>query len=56
MTVSLFDHENFVDFSFPESAFLLVSGAMTPGCSFRAARGTGAQSGHPRPVTLACEG
>ena len=56
MTVSLFDRENFVDFSFPESAFLLVRGAMTPGCSFRVARGTGAQSGHPRPVTLACEG
>ena len=56
VTVSLFDRENVVDFSFPDSDFVLVSGAMGPGCSFRVARGTGAQSGHPRPVTLACEG
>ena len=56
VTVSLFDPENVVDFSFPDSDFLLVSGAMGPGCTFRVARGTGAQSGHPRPVTLACKG
>ena len=56
VTVSLFDRENVVDFSFPDSDFVLVSGAMGPGCKFRVARGTGAQSGHPRPVTLACEG
>ena len=56
VTVSLFDRENVVDFSFPDSDFVLASGAMGPGCSFRVARGTGAQSGHPRPVTLACEG
>ena len=56
VTVSLFDRENFVDFSFPNSDFVLVSGAMGPGCKFSIARGKGAQSGHPRPVTLACEG
>ena len=56
VTVSLFDRENFVDFSFSDPPFLLVSGEMTPGCQFRIARGEGAQSGHPQPVTLACEG
>ena len=56
VTFSLFDRDIFVDFSFSESPFLLVSGEMTPGCKFRVARGTGAQSGHPQPVTLACEG
>ena len=56
VTVSLFDRENFVDFSFSDSPFLLVSGEMTPGCKFRIARGKGAQSGHPQPVTLACDG
>ena len=54
--ISLFDLDNFVDFNFADSAFLLVSGEMTPGCRFSVARGKGAQSGHPRPVTLACEG
>ena len=56
VTVSLFDRENFVDFSFSDSAFLLVSGEMAPGCTFRIARGKGAQDGHPQPVTLVCEG
>ena len=56
VTVSLFDPENFVDFNFRDSEFLLVSGAMGAGCKFRIARGKGAQSGHPQPVTLACEG
>ena len=56
VTFSLFDREILVDFSFSESPFLLVSGEMTPGCKFRIARGKGAQSGHPRPVTLACDG
>ena len=56
VTVSLFDRENFVDFSFSDSPFLLVSGEMTPGCKFRIARGRGAQSGHPQPVALKCEG
>ena len=56
VTVSLFDRDNVVDFNFSDSAFLLVSGEMSPGCSFRVARGKGAQSGHPQPVTLACEG
>ena len=55
VTVSLFDRENFVDFSFSNSPFLLVSGEMMPGCKFRIARGKGAQSGHPQPVTLACD-
>ena len=56
VTVSLFDQDRFVDFNFSDSPFLLVSGEMTPGCSFRIARGKGAQSGHPQLVTLACEG
>ena len=56
VTVSLFDRDNAVDFSFSDSPFLLVSGEMTPGCTFSVARGKGAQSGHPQPVTLACEG
>ncbi|MCY4407951.1 MAG: DUF1007 family protein [Rhodospirillaceae bacterium] len=56
VAVSLFDRENFVDFSFSDGHFLLVSGEMMPGCKFRIARGKGAQSGHPQPVTLACEG
>ena len=56
VTVSLFDRENVVDFNFSDSPFLLVSGEMTPGCTFSVARGKGAQSGHPQPVTLACEG
>ncbi len=55
VTISLFDRENFVDFSFSDSPFLLVSGEMTPGCKFRVARGKGAQSGHPQPITLACD-
>ena len=56
VTVSLFDRERFIDFSFSDAPFLLVSGEMTPGCTFRIARGKGAQSGHPQPVTLACGG
>ncbi len=56
VTVSLFDRDNVVDFNFSDSAFLLVSGEMTAGCKFSVARGKGAQSGHPQPVTLACEG
>ena len=56
VAVSQFDRENFVDFSFSNGPFLLVSGEMAPGCKFRIARGKGAQSGHPQPVTLACEG
>ena len=34
VTVSLFDRDNVVDFNFSDSAFLLVSGEMTPGCTF----------------------
>ena len=56
VSVSLFDREKFVDFRFSDAPFLLVSGEMTPGCKFRIARGKGAQSGHPQPITLACEG
>lgn len=56
VSVSPFDRENFVDFNFVDSPFLLVSGEMAPGCEFRIARGAGAQSGHPQPVTLACDG
>ncbi len=54
--VSLFDHENVVDFGFPRSGFLSVMGAVKPGCKFWLGRGKGAQSGHPRPVTLRCGG
>ena len=56
MTVSLFDRDNSVDFNFSASDFLLVSGEMGAGCKFSVARGRGAQSGHPQPVTLACAG
>ena len=56
VTASLFDGETVVDFRFSESDFLLVRGAMKAGCKFRVKRGTGAQSGHPRPVTLTCGG
>ena len=56
LVVSLFDPKNVVDFRFVESDFLLVDGAVTPGCKFRIARGKGDQSGHPRPVTLVCGG
>ena len=56
VTVSLFDGDRFVDFSFSNSPFLLVSGEMAPGCKFRIARGKGAQSGHPQLITLACNG
>ena len=56
VTVSLLDRDRLVDFSFSASPFLLVSGDMASGCSFRVAPGKGAQSGHPQPVTLACEG
>ena len=56
VSVSLFDRDSFVDFSFADSPFLLVSGEMTPGCKFRVARGSGGRSGHPQPITLACEG
>lgn len=54
MTASLFDEERVVDFRFSESDFLLVGGAMKTGCKFRVARGSGALSGHPQPVTLEC--
>ena len=56
MTVSLLDEQTVVDFRFAESDFLLLDGALAPGCKFRVARGKGAQSGHPRPVTLHCGG
>ena len=54
LTVSLFDRETVVDLRLSDSAFLLVSGEMPAGCKFRIARGEGARSGHPQPVTLAC--
>ena len=53
---SLHDESIFVDFRFREKDFLLVQGAMDPGCKFRIARGKGAQSGHRQPVTLYCGG
>ena len=56
LTVSLLDEETVVDFRFAESDFLLLEGSLAPGCRFRVARGKGAQSGHPQPVTLLCGG
>ena len=56
VVVSLFDGENEVDFRFAESNFLLADGEVRSHCTFRVARGRGAQSGHPRPVTLTCGG
>ena len=56
IVASLYDEEIYVDFRFFEKNFLLVHGAMSPGCKFKIARGKGAQSGHPQPVTLNCGG
>lgn len=56
VVASLHDESIFVDFEFREEGFLLVQGAMDPGCKFRIARGKGAQSGHRQPVTLNCGG
>ena len=56
VVVSLFDRENEVDFRFAESNFILAEGEVESHCRFRVARGRGEQSGHPRPVTLACGG
>jgi len=56
VVVSLFDDGNEVDFRFAESNFLLADGQIAAHCRFRIARGRGEQSGHPRPVTLACGG
>ncbi len=56
VVTSLHDESIFVDFEFREKEFLLVQGAMDPGCRFRIARGSGAQSGHRQPVTLNCGG
>lgn len=53
---SLHDESIFVDFRFREKEFLLVEGAMDPGCRFRIARGRGAQSGHRQTVSLYCGG
>ena len=56
IVASLYDEQIYVDFRFFKKNFLLVEGAMSPGCKFRIARGKGAQSGHPQPVTLKCGG
>ena len=56
VVVSVFDRENEVDFRFAESNFILAEGEVESHCRFRVARGRGEQSGHPRPVTLACGG
>ena len=56
VVVSVFDRENEVDFRFADTEFLLADGEVKTGCRFRVARGRGAQSGHPRPVTLTCGG
>ena len=54
IVISLYDQNIVVDFRFFEENFLLVEGAMDSDCKFRIARGKGAQSGHPQPVTLKC--
>ena len=54
VVTSLYDKNTVVDFRFFEDDFLLVEGAMEAGCKFRIARGKGAQSGHPQPVSLTC--
>ena len=51
---SLYDGRTVVDFRFFKDDFLLVEGAVDPSCKFRIARGRGAQSDHPQPVTLQC--
>ena len=56
IVVSLYDKEIHIDFRFIEKNFILVQGAMTPGCKFRVARGKGAQADHRQPVTLKCGG
>ena len=56
IVVSLYDKEIVVDFRFIKKNFLLVQGAMKPGCKFQVKRGRGAQSGHLQPVTLKCGG
>ena len=56
IVASLYDKSIYVDFRFFAKKFLLVEGAMKPGCKFRIARGRGAQSGHRQPVTLNCGG
>ena len=56
IVASLRDKEIYVDFRFFEKNFLLVEGALKPGCKFQIKRGRGAQSGHRQPVTLKCGG
>ena len=56
VVVSLFDPKNVLDFGFAPVGFLRVMGALKPGCKFSVARGSGEQSGHPRPLTLRCGG
>ena len=51
---SLYDKNTVVDFRFFKDDFLLVEGAIDARCKFRIARGKGAQSGHPQPITLEC--
>ena len=56
IVASLFDKDIFVDFRFVKKNFLLVEGEMRPDCTFRVARGKGAQYRHPQPVILKCGG
>ena len=56
IVASLYDKEIVIDFRFIKKNFLLLDGAMKPGCKFQIKRGTGAQSGHRQPVTLKCGG
>ena len=51
---SLYDQKIVVDFRFFTEDFLLVEGVLDPSCKFSIARGKGAQSGHPQPITLNC--
>ena len=56
IVASLYDKSIYVDFRFIKKNFLLVEGAMNPGCKFQIKRGRGVQSGHRQPVTLICGG
>ena len=56
IVASLYDKAIYVDFRFIKKNFILVEGAMRPGCKFQIKRGRGTQSGHRQPVTLKCGG
>ncbi len=54
VVASLHDREVFFDFSFAESDFLKVEGALDPSCAFVAGPGRGPTAGHFSTITLRC--